>query len=64
MQAKDTTEMGEANELGLIIGLAYSVTDVQKVALAGTGINRDNLAIIRLRNPWGGTEWKGEFSDG
>jgi len=48
-------------------GHAYSVTAVRKVHLSATGIfhlfNREKLAMIRLRNPWGDSEWTGAFSD-
>jgi len=48
-------------------GHAYSVTAVRKVHLEGTGIfnlfNREKLCMIRLRNPWGDSEWTGAFSD-
>lgn len=52
---------------GLVKGHAYSVTAVKKIKL-GTGLfsifARDYLQMIRCRNPWGGTEWKGAWSDG
>ncbi len=38
------------------------------VCLGGSGLfnmfNKEKLQMVRLRNPWGGTEWKGRFSDG
>ncbi|XP_052785082.1 calpain-5-like [Mya arenaria] len=52
---------------GLVKGHAYSVTAVKKIKL-GTGLfsifSRDHLQMVRCRNPWGGTEWKGAWSDG
>ena len=52
---------------GLVKGHAYSVTAVKKIKL-GTGLfslfNREVLQMIRCRNPWGGTEWNGAWSDG
>ncbi|KAL4220104.1 Calpain-6 [Mactra antiquata] len=52
---------------GLVKGHAYSVTAVKKIKL-GTGFfaifARDYLLMVRCRNPWGGTEWKGAWSDG
>ena len=52
---------------GLVKGHAYSVTAVKKIKL-GTGLlslfNRESLQMMRCRNPWGGTEWKGAWSDG
>ena len=59
--------MEQPTEVGLVKGHAYSVTAVRKVALEGTGIfnlfNREKLTMIRLRNPWGESEWTGAFSD-
>jgi calpain-5 len=67
MQAKAQKDMEKRNEVGLVMGHAYSVTAVRKVRLAGTGIHGifklEKLAMIRLRNPWGGSEWTGAFSD-
>jgi calpain-5 len=67
LQAKNETEREKANHVGLVLGHAYSVTAVRKVPLAGTGIfgifRRDKLSMIRLRNPWGDSEWSGPFSD-
>ena len=59
--------MEKATDQGLIKGHAYAITAIRKVRLAGTGIfnlfNQEKLAMVRLRNPWGGNEWKGAFSD-
>ena len=67
-QVETASEMEEKTQVGLVKGHAYSVTAVRKVALAGTGIfnlfNREKLAMVRLRNPWGESEWTGAFSDG
>ena len=53
---------------GLVKGHAYSVTSVRKIKLAGKNLlavfNREKMNMIRLRNPWGGTEWRGAWSDG
>lgn len=66
--AKSSEEMEQSIDVGLVKGHAYGITAVKRVALEGTGIfnmfNKEKLAMIRLRNPWGGTEWKGSFSDG
>jgi len=44
---------------GLIIGHAYSVTDVKVIEYEG-----EQVGLVRARNPWGDShEWKGRFSD-
>ncbi|ESO02773.1 hypothetical protein HELRODRAFT_112487 [Helobdella robusta] len=61
-------DMEKATDTGLVMGHAYSITAIKKVGMKGTGLfsflKREKLAMIRLRNPWGGSEWKGAFSDG
>ncbi|KAM9331594.1 calpain-5-like isoform 1-T3 [Pholidichthys leucotaenia] len=51
---------------GLVKGHAYSVTAVKKVHL-GDGLlayfRNETIPLIRMRNPWGQTEWKGAWSD-
>ncbi|XP_035482413.2 calpain-5-like [Scophthalmus maximus] len=51
---------------GLVKGHAYSITAVQKVRL-GHGLlayfKNETIPLIRMRNPWGKTEWKGAWSD-
>uniref|UniRef100_A0A8C4RPF4 Calpain-5-like n=1 Tax=Erpetoichthys calabaricus TaxID=27687 RepID=A0A8C4RPF4_ERPCA len=62
---------GEALEsqmgCGLVKGHAYGVTEVRKLRL-GTGLlsffRTSRLYMIRMRNPWGTTEWSGPWSDG
>ena len=60
--------MEQSTDIGLVIGHAYGITAVKRVAIEGSGLfnlfNKDKLSMIRLRNPWGGSEWKGAFSDG
>ena len=67
LQAKNANEMEKQTPMGLIMGHAYAITSIRKVTIAGTGIfylfNREKIPMIRLRNPWGGIEWKGAFSD-
>ncbi|XP_034034423.1 calpain-5-like [Thalassophryne amazonica] len=51
---------------GLVKGHAYSVTAVKRVRL-GHGLiayfKNETIPLIRMRNPWGRTEWKGAWSD-
>jgi len=67
LQAKSQKDVETSNEVGLVKGHAYSITAVRRVHLAGTGIRgifkREKLPMIRLRNPWGDSEWTGSFSD-
>ena len=42
------------SDLGIVEGHAYAILDAQEV--------EGNL-LVQLRNPWGRTEWKGEWSD-
>lgn len=47
---------------GLVRGHAYSVTKAALINI--TTPNRSgSIALMRLRNPWGGSEWNGPFSD-
>ncbi len=59
--------MEEELSCGLMKGHAYSVTAVKEIKL-GKGLfsifSRDSLQMMRLRNPWGDTEWTGAWSDG
>ncbi|XP_076024623.1 calpain-5-like [Genypterus blacodes] len=51
---------------GLVKGHAYSVTAVKEVRL-GHGLlayfKNETISLIRMRNPWGKTEWNGVWSD-
>ncbi|XP_037544043.1 calpain-5 [Nematolebias whitei] len=51
---------------GLVKGHAYSVTAAKRVRL-GHGLlayfKNETIPLIRMRNPWGKTEWKGAWSD-
>ncbi|CAD5113076.1 DgyrCDS2268 [Dimorphilus gyrociliatus] len=51
-------------ENGLVIGHAYSITDVRNVTVETPTVS-GQIAMIRIRNPWGNeAEWKGAWSDG
>ncbi|XP_063445319.1 calpain-B-like isoform X2 [Mytilus trossulus] len=43
---------------GLFMGHAYSITGIASVPYRG-----NNVQLLRLRNPWGRSEWKGDWSD-
>ncbi|XP_007426250.1 calpain-14 [Python bivittatus] len=45
-------------ENGLVAGHAYTVTGIRKVTCKHGPEN-----LVRLRNPWGKVEWKGDWSD-
>ncbi|XP_055353273.1 calpain-9-like [Paramacrobiotus metropolitanus] len=47
---------------GLVMGHAYSVTDVKLIDVHTSKPGK--IPCLRLRNPWGESEWKGAFSDG
>lgn len=44
----------DVTDTGIALGHAYSILDVREIR---------NERIIKLRNPWGKTEWKGDWSD-
>uniref|UniRef100_A0A3B5R6Z1 Si:dkey-19b23.13 n=1 Tax=Xiphophorus maculatus TaxID=8083 RepID=A0A3B5R6Z1_XIPMA len=54
-------------DCGLVRGHAYGITAVRKVRLAEnpprTG-GTFRLFMVRMRNPWGTTDWKGAWSQG
>ncbi|XP_028330368.1 calpain-5 isoform X2 [Gouania willdenowi] len=47
-------------DCGLVRGHAYGITAVKKVRLVKTGSSRHFM--VRMRNPWGTTDWKGAWS--
>ncbi|XP_077578546.1 calpain-5-like isoform X2 [Stigmatopora nigra] len=67
VQASGAAEMESRLPSGLVKGHAYAVTDVRQVRL-GHGLlaffHSNKLEMIRLRNPWGSSEWNGPWSDG
>ena len=44
---------------GLITGHAYTILSAHEVNSRG-----QRVKLLRLRNPWGSGEWKGQWSDG
>lgn len=52
---------------GLVQGHAYGITAVRMVPLRRRGLSElfktKKLQLVRLRNPWGNTEWNGPWSD-
>ena len=47
---------------GLILNHAYGINDVMEL---DDPYNRGNkIRLLRLRNPWGNSEWNGPWSDG
>jgi calpain-15 len=46
------------NEMGLVSLHAYAIIDIREVK---TG--KKNEKLLKIRNPWGGTEWTGDWSD-
>nr|XP_056709343.1 calpain-14-like [Euleptes europaea] len=54
------THVGKTRVLenGLVVGHAYTMTGIRKV----TCKHRPEY-LVRLRNPWGKVEWKGDWSD-
>ncbi|XP_044151507.1 calpain-8-like [Bufo gargarizans] len=57
---KFVDDVGETiDEMNIVAGHMYSITGAEEVTCDGKVVQ-----IIRLRNPWGKTEWNGPFSDG
>ncbi|KAM9718055.1 calpain-5 [Menidia menidia] len=50
-------------DCGLVRGHAYGVTAVRKVRRPASGGN-PRLFMVRMRNPWGTSDWKGAWSQG
>lgn len=57
-----TTEVPQKHDKqrGLVGGHAYSLTDA-RTAKNNSG---QDVNLVRIRNPWGNTEWTGPWSDG
>ena len=50
-------------DCGLVRGHAYGITAVRKVRLLQTA-EMSRLFMVRMRNPWGTTDWTGAWSQG
>ena len=54
-------------DCGLVKGHAYGITAVRKVRLGESllGIcGSPRVYMVRMRNPWGTTDWTGAWSQG
>ncbi|KAM3912102.1 calpain-1 catalytic subunit-like [Leptodactylus fuscus] len=58
IQVSDPADVGCVDEDGLILGHAYAVLGAQEVKL-----DSGEVTLIRLRNPWGFSEYNGPWSD-
>uniref|UniRef100_A0A8C5QJ67 Calpain catalytic domain-containing protein n=1 Tax=Leptobrachium leishanense TaxID=445787 RepID=A0A8C5QJ67_9ANUR len=58
IQVSETADVGRINEEGLVLGHAYSVIAARKVRTKSGEVH-----LLRLRNPWGFTEYNGPWSD-
>lgn len=54
----DEEEQDATNDLGLVGLHAYSV-----ITAAEVPTRRGTERLLKIRNPWGGTEWQGDWSD-
>ena len=56
--------MLEGKPCGLILNHAYSLNDIIEFPdRFDKGKNRQMIKLLRLRNPWGKSEWKNAWSD-
>ena len=54
----------EQRRQGVVYGHAYTVLDAQRAGTAmGLGLDK-GYEMVKIRNPWGYGEWKGDWSDG
>ncbi|KAL4474670.1 hypothetical protein ABPG72_002263 [Tetrahymena utriculariae] len=59
--ANDSSDLSksQADRLGLVTSHAYSLIGFKEI----THPNLGQVMLVRLRNPWGKKEWKGDWSD-
>ena len=48
----------DISKIGIVSSHAYTIQSVHKVHTSN-----GTIRLVKLRNPWGGTEWKGDWSD-
>ncbi|KAM5125392.1 calpain-1 catalytic subunit-like, partial [Mantella aurantiaca] len=58
IEVADRGDIGRVNEEGLVLGHAYSILGATEVQCES-----GDVVLIRLRNPWGFTEYNGPWSD-
>lgn len=64
LKALDENQMEKSTPMGLVMGHAYAMTGLKEARVSRFGLGyQDPLPLVRMRNPWGGIEWKGPFSD-
>mmetsp|Transcript_22048 Transcript_22048/g.50271 ORF Transcript_22048/g.50271 Transcript_22048/m.50271 type:complete len:254 (+) Transcript_22048:1-762(+) len=54
---------GSSGKDGLHKGHAYSILDVVEVNSGPMGIGGTTFWLVKIRNPWGAGEWKGDWGD-
>uniref|UniRef100_A0A3Q2Z7C6 Calpain 5 n=1 Tax=Hippocampus comes TaxID=109280 RepID=A0A3Q2Z7C6_HIPCM len=66
IEATSASDMEARMSNGLVKGHAYAITDVRRIRI-GVGLmaffRANKLDMIRLRNPWGRSEWSGPWCD-
>jgi hypothetical protein len=74
--ASPTGSDADVSEYGVQQGHAYSILDVQEISVQSDGSSLSSLVdgsnrmgdsstvrLLQLRNPWGSTEWTGDWGD-
>lgn len=54
---------GSSGKDGLHKGHAYSILRVAKVNTGAMGLGGTTFRLVKIRNPWGCGEWKGDWGD-